>query len=614
MNRLPAEVTTFIGRGVELARTISLLRTGRLVAVTGVGGVGKSRLALRAASQVSDDYPDGVVLVRLDTVSDPDLVAPALADACGLSGAGSDPLATLIGYLQDKDLLLLLDSCEHVGQVCGRLVDAVLDAAPGVRVLATSQWRWPPSRHGERVLRLDPLTVPEVQDFAGARELDAVELFADRAAAVWPRFVVGVDNWAKVVRLCRLLDGLPLAVELAAAWTRVLPLEEILSRVDDRFRLLVRKGGLAPPRQRSLLATVERTYELCSAPEQLLWARLSVFRGTFDLTAVEAVCDGVDRVLFELIDKSVVVAEKGAEDGVRRYRMLDTLCEYGRDRLRTFFVDDDLPVRHRDYFMRLAECAEAEWHRGEDRPGVAARVRAELPNLRAVLEFCSTAPGQQAAGLRLAVLLHFYWLWCDGAAEGRHRVGLALARGSDPSRDRAVGSWLESLLATITDAPPDSRLPRQAEAWALAEGDDLVLGQSQLVLAAVAARQGDSGKASELAEDAVARLTAAGRADWAGELLGISELPWSGHDVFGAVLVRALGGRTSPEPAAFPLTQRERQVATLVAEGLGNRAIAVRLNIAQRTVETHVNRILRKLDLTSRVDLAGWPTSAGGDR
>ncbi|MBP2326938.1 putative ATPase [Kibdelosporangium banguiense] len=394
MNQLPAETTTFIGREAELGKTISLLESSRLVTVAGPGGVGKSRLAMRAARQVSANYADGVVLAKLDAINDPDLVTTALA-----------------ANLRDKNLLLLLDSCEHVAQACGRLARTLLDAAPGVRILATSQW--PLSQPGERVLRIGPLTVPEVRNLTEARDLDAVKLFADRAVAAWPGFVINEDNWARVVRLCRLLDGLPLAVELAAAWLRVLPLHEILSKADDRFRLLVRRNGFGPPRHRSLLATVRRSYELCSTPDRLLWARLSVFRGTFDPAAAESICDGTEEALSRLVDRSIVVTD------TERYWMLDTLREYGREQLQASSMDSELSLRHSAYFMRPAEHAEA--NRDEDQ-----------------------------------------------------------------------------------------------------------------------------------------------------------------------------------------LTKREQQVATLAAQGLTNREMAIRLGIAQRTAETHVNRILHKLNLRSRIDLAGW--------
>jgi predicted ATPase len=290
---LPAEVTGFVGRQRELAVLDGLLGTARLVTVTGPGGVGKTRVALRAAARSRVRFADGVCLAELGGLHDPDLLPHTVATCLGLPGqeAGSQADA-IVDYLRGRQLLLILDSCEHLIGACAALAEPVLRYAPQVTILATS--RQPMNVPGEHCCPVPPLPVPGPEaSWSGAGRGgrgDAVESFAQRAAAASPGFAVTPANRDDVIQLCGRLDGIPLAIELATVQLRTLTLQQLSSRLEHRFSLLTtgRRGAL--PHQQTLRATTQWSYDLCSAEEQLLWARLSVFAGSFGLTAVEAVC------------------------------------------------------------------------------------------------------------------------------------------------------------------------------------------------------------------------------------------------------------------------------------------------------------------------------------
>src|SRR5215469_3421966 len=333
---LPAELTSFVDRRNELAEVKRLLAASRLVTLTGPGGVGKTRLALRAAAGLRRAFRDGVWLVQLDQVRDEALVAQAVTRALGLQDrAGYAPAAALADYLAGRQVLLVLDNCEHLVDAAAKLADRLLRAAPGLRVLATS--RESLNIAGETVLAVPPLAAPEAGRRLTVAELarfPAAGLFAERAAQVVAGFALTEANVAAVAGICRRLEGLPLAIELAAAWLPVLSAEQIDARLGDRLGLLTRGGRARPARQQTLRASIEWSYELCSQAERLLWARLSVFAGGFELDAAEGVCtdrrlvaDQVLELLATLADKSILIASPG--EGVARYRLPETLREYG---------------------------------------------------------------------------------------------------------------------------------------------------------------------------------------------------------------------------------------------------------------------------------------------
>ena len=292
---LPPQTSGFVGREAELARARELLRQSRLVTITGPGGVGKTRLAVRAAGEAAGGFRDGAHLIELSAVHDPGLLAHTLAarlTIAELSNAKFDQgsqLDRLLGFIRERELLLILDTCEHLIDACAALADSILREAPGVTILATS--RQPLDAAGEAVLQLSPLPVPDPgADSAG--KADAVELFAQRAAAAVPGFTVTPENLADVITVCRRLDGIPLAIELATVRLRALPLHQMAERIDDRLRLLTGGRRSGTPRHQTLRAAIEWSYSLCTPAEQLLWARLSVFAGGFDIAAAEAVCAG----------------------------------------------------------------------------------------------------------------------------------------------------------------------------------------------------------------------------------------------------------------------------------------------------------------------------------
>ncbi|WP_369245231.1 AAA family ATPase [Streptomyces sp. R41] len=437
---LPLELNAFVGRSAELTRLTEALGTARLVTVTGMGGVGKSRLAAHAAART--DVRDGAWRVELSAVRDPDLVEYAVVEALGLTDQTSrPPRRVLLDHLAERQLLLVLDGFEHLVDACASLVGELLRRVPGLRVLAVG--RRPLEVGGERLFPLAPLTEPE-----------AAELFAQRAAARVPRFALHDGNRSDVRELCRRLDGIPLALELAAGRLAALSPTQLLSRLEDRFRLLTGGARDAPPRHQTLRTAIGWSHELCTPEERLLWARLSVFAGQFDLEAAEYVCSGdglhsddVLDVLGELLAQSVLSREETAA-GVR-YRMLDTVRAYGADWLEATGDADRLHRRHRDWYMGLATWCELDWfspRQGE----VAARVDTELPNLRRALEHCLTEPGEVHLGQYLAGSLWFYWVGCGRLSEGRHWLERSLdAEDGTQEQSRLKALWVLGYVAVL---------------------------------------------------------------------------------------------------------------------------------------------------------------------
>ncbi|MCE7002205.1 NB-ARC domain-containing protein [Kibdelosporangium philippinense] len=360
---LPAESTSFVGRREELAQARDLLTAGRLLTLIGPGGVGKTRLALRAARTVMRAFSDGAHVVQLEELRDPGLLPQTVAAELGLRDVGPEPMARVVEFLRDRSLLLVMDNCEHLVRPCGQLVSRVLTAAAGVRVLATS--RDVLRVYGEHLLAVRPLPVPEPSATRVADADDAVTLLAHRAAAVDPGFEVGPANLAVVTAICQLLEGIPLAIELVAARVRTLSVEHILRRLDDRFELLRNGHSGRPSRQRTLLAAVEWSHELCSPAEQAMWARLSVFRGGFTLDAAEAVAGEVSLadepldVVHSLMDKSILICEDNGS--LVRYRMLETLREFGMAKLVEAGEKPVFRRRHQHYFLGVAERFAEDW-------------------------------------------------------------------------------------------------------------------------------------------------------------------------------------------------------------------------------------------------------------
>lgn len=516
---LPDEATSFVNRRRELAAANRALPVARMLTLAGPGGVGKTRLALRVATQVGRAFPDGVWLVELAALQDRALLDQAVADAVGLRDQSARaPREALVGYLRDRQLLLVLDSCEHLGVECALLAAELLSTAPQLRILATS--RQALNTPGEYILPVPPLPVPDL-DRSSPPELaanDAVRLFGERAAAVVPGFTVTDADRAVIARISRRLDGLPLAIELAAAWVRTLSPEQILHRLDDRFRLLAADSPAVLPRHQTLRAVVDSSYERCSPAEQRLWARVSVFAGEFALDAAEAVCagEGIERaevidLVAGLVDKSIVTRDEQHWGARARYRVLDTIRDYGKDRLRESGEQEALRRRHRDYFLGLAEQCAAEWF-GPDQVDIATRTRSEHANLRLALEYCLRTPGESQAGLRMASALYFYWLGCGFPGEGRRWLDRALALDTTPTRARATALWNIAQL-TVTQGNNHAAaidLATQCREWADARGDRTMLAYAQYALGAATGGTADLPRSRALLEDALAGFAAQG--------------------------------------------------------------------------------------------------------
>ena len=469
-HNLPAALTTFVGREVEVGDLVRLLRgppggaaggswsSPRLVTIVGAGGAGKTRLALQVAARLSGEggtespFPDGVWLVPLASLADGQLVVEAVAGALGVRVAPGGPvLDAVTAWLRPRRLLLLLDNCEHLVGACAAFAEGALLAAPGLRVLATS--REPLGISGEVLWRLPTLPAPDLQALPAAERLldfAAVRLFVERARGVNPGFSLTPENRAAVARICQRLDGLPLALELAAARTRVLSVEQIAARLDDRFRLLTAGSRTAPPQQQTLRASMDWSHDLLSEAERALFARLSVFAGGFSLEAAEQVCAGapgdpvldaadVLDLLSQLVDKSLVVAVYAADDGSApagpaetRYRLPETVREYGAERLAGRGEAAAIRQAHTRYFSGLAEEAgpalsgprQRAWHDLLER---------EHDNLRAALR-AALDGGDPATALRMG-----YGLWKFWAVRGHHAEGRR---------------WLEEALNSTPLAPP----------------------------------------------------------------------------------------------------------------------------------------------------------------
>ncbi|WP_431972369.1 protein kinase domain-containing protein [Nocardia sp. bgisy134] len=445
---LPPELTSFVDRRTELAEVKNLLTSARLVTLTGIGGVGKTRLALRAAASTRRELADRVRLVELADVSDPALLVNAVAAALGLRDDPARPLPeVVVEFLSTRESLLVLDNCEQLVAAVAELVETWMRDCPNLRILVTT--REPLDIAGEVVLQVPPLKVPDPDrepSLRGLARYDAVTLFADRASAVVPGLELSDDSKATVALICARLDGLPLAIELAAGRMRTMSPEQILQRLDDRYALLTRASRTAPSRQQTLRWCVDWSYELCTPAEQRLWARLSVFAGGFELDAAEEVCgadlaaDSPLDVLSSLVDKSILIRD--GSNGPVRFQMLETVRDYGRQKLGESGEEQQLRRRHRDWYQRLALAAEAEWM-SDRQPYWTARLEREQPNLREALECSLAEDTEQAAeaGLQTAAALFVFWTFRGLYGEGRHWIERLLdhpAGQSIPDRVRAL--------------------------------------------------------------------------------------------------------------------------------------------------------------------------------
>jgi predicted ATPase/class 3 adenylate cyclase len=413
-NNLPQQVTSFIGREREIVDAREALGTARLLTLLGAGGIGKTRLSLQVAADVLEDYPDGVWFVELAPLTDERLVPQAVASILGVKEeAGHQVIEALAKHVADRRLLLILDNCEHVVQACAALAEQLLRAGLNVRILASS--REPLRVSGEVSFPVPALAVPAERDPVAVEALPqypAVLLFVDRAAAVRPTFSLTEDNARAVAEICQRLDGIPLAIELAAARVRALSVENIAARLNDRFHLLTGGNRTALPRQQTLRALIDWSYDLLSEKERILFRRLAVFAGGWTLEAAEAVgAEGdVDEgevldLLADLVDKSLVMVE--ADGG--RYRLLETVRQYAQERLNESGDGDQVRTRHLAYYLAFAETARPELI-GPEQGAWLPRLDLERENFLSAHAWCGHAEGGAELGLRLASAVKPYWL------------------------------------------------------------------------------------------------------------------------------------------------------------------------------------------------------------
>ncbi|GAA0939886.1 ATP-binding protein [Nonomuraea longicatena] len=504
---LPVQVTGFVGRPRELAQVSRLLAEARLVSLVGPGGVGKTRLALQSAADVRERFADGVCLVELSGLEDAGLLAHTVAAALGLPEQHARPtLEHLVECLAGRQVLIVLDTCEHLVEACATLAEVLLRSTPAVTILATT--RQPLDVAGEHTLAVAPLPVEE----PGAGE-GAVALFAQRAAAVVPGFRVDAANHATVAAVCRRLDGIPLAIELATVRLRAIPLEGLLGRLEDRFSLLTARRSTLP-RHQTLRTTIRWSYDLCEPGERLLWSRLSVFAGSFDLAAAEAVCHDaalpagrVVELLVGLVDKSVLLRQEGGGD---RYRLLDTLREFGAEQLAAFGQEGAVRQRHLAYFRGLAERFNERAFTG-DQLSMYRDVDGERPNLRSALEHALAVAGGEREALRFAVVLWPYWLCGARLVEGRFWLERALERVPEPVAVRAEALGLLGFFAAQQGARREA-LPWIEESLEIARdlGDERLLADAIHHLAVHRLLSGRSDEGFPLFDDACARMTALG--------------------------------------------------------------------------------------------------------
>jgi predicted ATPase/DNA-binding CsgD family transcriptional regulator/Tfp pilus assembly protein PilF len=505
---LPHFVSSFVGRTAEIEAVAGLLADTRLLTLTGTGGAGKTRLAIEVARRAAPDYSDGVRLVELASLADGAFVANAVASALDIEEQrGRPPAEALAAVLKSRALLLVLDNCEHLPAACARLAESLLRACPRLRVLATS--RSPLGVAGETLWRVPPLSLPRPEDTGTPSLLrsEAVQLFRERARAASPSFALTDQVGRAVADICVRLDGLPLAIELAAARVRALGVEEIAARLDER--LLSTTGPTSPSRHRTLHAITDWSHELLAQPERVMFRRLAVFSGGWTLDAAEAVCAGSDLpaaevlpALMGLVDKSLVQADTR---GVRaRFGLLETVRQYALERLTESGEERDRRRRHREWYLRQVE--EAEPHlNGPDQAAWLDRLELEHDNIRAALEFSHGDPDGLEAELLLTGHLHWFWFLRHHWSEGRRHLERALSRAGD-ARTPALPRVLQGAMffawrqgdadRAVTLGTRGLKISRQQKDRAT---EALLLTR----LAQTALLRGDHAAAAAMAEDAL---------------------------------------------------------------------------------------------------------------
>jgi predicted ATPase/class 3 adenylate cyclase len=440
-NNLPVQLTSFIGRENEIAEIKQELKIHHLVTLTGPGGTGKTRLSLQVAADLLDQFHHGVWFIELAPLTDPELIPPTILSAIGITDQPGKPLDVLREYLRQKKSLIVLDNCEHLLDASANAANAILSVAPDLRVLASS--RESLGVPGEMSYPVPSLSLPDVKQLPVIEQLsqyEAVRLFIDRAALVVRRFSVDAGNAPFIAQICHRLDGIPLAIELAAARVQMLSVDQISAGLDDRFNLLTGGARTLLPRQQTLRALIDWSYDLLSEQERLFFCRLAVFAGGWTLEAAQAVCAGQNEILpyevleliNQLVKKSLVLIVEGLQSGETRYRMLETIRQYARDRLLEAGGAEILRQRHLAYFVKLTARAEPELYRS-NQVFWLNKLEEELDNLRMALEWALATDVE--AGLRIAAgPIYRFWLF--------------------HSTSRELGNWLAQFLGRYDKLTP----------------------------------------------------------------------------------------------------------------------------------------------------------------
>ncbi|WP_460725351.1 ATP-binding protein [Nocardia heshunensis] len=493
---LPEEVTSFVGRRQELATAKRLLPTTRVLTLLGPGGMGKTRLSRQIGHLVARAFPDGVWLVELADVQDPALVTLMVTEALNLRDESTAPLPRLTEFLADKRLLLILDNCEHLIEACATLVERIIATTPDVRVLATS--REVLGIPGEQVMPVPPLTVP-----AAGEDGDALQLFIERATAANPGFQATPANRVVLAEICRRLEGMPLALELAALRLRMFTPEQILDRLDDTIGLLSAGPRTATPRQQTIEGAIRWSYDLCTDAEQALWDQLSVFAGGFDIDAAEAVCELGSASLIEaltgLVDKSVVLLRFDGD--VARYSMLEPIRQFAADRLTERGTAQQVRARHREHYRQLAMRGQTAYWTAEDVAWFGELSR-EHANLRAALK--SGLEDEPLRTMATVTVLRPFWEHNRFLSEGYRWLTDSLARNPDPTAERAKAlSSAASLAALLGDQVSAARLVTECVELASRLDDSDILAEVALDQSLLAFASSDRPRSLELGRRAI---------------------------------------------------------------------------------------------------------------
>jgi len=511
-NNLRAQLTSFVGRERELEELARLPRQGRLVTVAGAAGMGKTRLATELAARVLAEHPDGTWLVHLAALSDPAEVPREVAVTLGAPEPYSDSQSdSLPAHINGRRLLLVLDGCEHLLDACAHLAEYLLRACPELRVLATSHE--PLRVPGEQVWRIGPMELPELDGtqepgFEAMAGCDAVQLFQARGLLVQPHFSVTAANVLPIARLCHRLDGIPLAIELAAARLEMMSVDDILDRMEDRFRILSGGGRTVMPRHQTMRAAVDWGHQLLNEPERKLFRRLSVFPSSFELRPVETICGAPDLAaeqvlghLSGLVDKSLVVAVVEPA-GHTRYRMLETIRQYASECLMEAGEGDDVRRRHADHYLTLAEHA----MRFHGRPSQAfwlERLEADHDDLRAALQWCRAHDRERS--VRLALALAWLWLYHGHLGEGREWLEGVLATPSLRPLDQAHALyWLSRMAFWQGEYRLARRLAERSLTIVRGLGEDVLAGWVLCQLGSINTYAGDDERARACLEEVLA--------------------------------------------------------------------------------------------------------------